>query len=55
MSKIPDLPGGGLGPEARALLDAAREGLSPDPAAVRRVHARIHVAAGGAAAGTALG
>lgn len=44
-----------LGPEARALLDAAREGLSPDPAAVRRVHGRIHAAATGAAAGTALG
>ncbi len=56
MTAVPDPPGGGLGPEARALLDAAREGLSPDPAAVRRVHARIHVATGGAAAaGTALG
>jgi hypothetical protein len=52
---MPDPPGG-LGPEARALLDAARDGLSPDAAAVRRVHARIHVATGGAAAaGTALG
>jgi hypothetical protein len=56
MTAIPDPPGGGLGPEARALLDAAREGLSPDPAAVRRVHARIHAATGGAAAaGIALG
>lgn len=55
MTSIPDPPGGGLGPEARALLDAAREGLSPDPAAVRRVHARVHVATGGAAAGAALG
>ena len=56
MTAVPDPPGGGLGPEARALLDAAREGLSPDPAAVRRVHARIHAATGGAAAaGTALG
>lgn len=54
MTAVPDPPGG-LGPEARALLDAAREGLSPDPAAVRRVHARIHAATGGAAAGTALG
>jgi hypothetical protein len=55
MTAIPD-PGDGLGPEARALLDAAREGLSPDPAAVRRVHARIHAATGvAAAAGTALG
>jgi hypothetical protein len=44
-----------LGPEARALLDAAREGLSPDPAAIRRVHGRIHAAASGAAVGTALG
>jgi len=44
-----------LGPEARALLDAARAGLSPDPAAVQRVHARIHAATAGAAAGTALG
>lgn len=44
-----------LGPEARALLDAAREGLSPDPAAIRRVHGRIHAATGAAAAGTALG
>jgi hypothetical protein len=45
----------GLGPEARALLDAAREGLSPDAAAVRRVHARIQLAATGTAAGAALG
>ena len=44
-----------LGPEARALLDAAREGMSPDAAAVRRVRARIEVAVGGAAAGTAMG
>ena len=44
-----------LGPEARALLDAAREGLSPDPAAIRRVHGRIAAASVGAAAGTALG
>ena len=47
-----------LGPAARALLDAAREGLSPDAAAVRRVRARIGVAggaAGGAAAATTLG
>jgi hypothetical protein len=56
MTAVPDPPGAGLGPEARALLDAARDGLSPDPAAVRRVHARIHAATGGAAAaGTALG
>jgi len=44
-----------LGPEARALLDAARDGLSPDAAAVRRVHARIQLAATGTAAGAALG
>jgi type IV secretory pathway VirB10-like protein len=44
-----------LGTEARALLDAAREGLSPDAAAVRRVRARISVATGGATAGTVLG
>jgi hypothetical protein len=44
-----------LGPEARALLDAARAGLSPDPTAVQRVHARVHAATAGAAAGTALG
>jgi hypothetical protein len=45
-----------LSPEARALLDAAREGLSPDPAAIHRMHARIGAATGGvAAAGTALG
>lgn len=45
----------GLGPQARALLDAAREGLSPDAAAVQRVRAQISVATGGAVAGTALG
>jgi hypothetical protein len=44
-----------LGPEARALLDAAREGLSPDAAAVRRVRAKVTVAAGAGAAGAALG
>jgi hypothetical protein len=43
-----------LGPEARALLDAARHGLSPDAAAVRRVRAKVHLAAGGATAGSAL-
>lgn len=42
-----------LGPEARALLDAARHGLSPDAAAVRRVHAKVHLAAGGATVGSA--
>jgi hypothetical protein len=44
-----------LGAEARALLDAAREGMSPDAAAVSRVRARISVATAGAAAGTAIG
>ncbi|HEU4727199.1 MAG TPA: hypothetical protein VFT22_04905 [Kofleriaceae bacterium] len=46
-----------LGPEARALLDAARHGISPDAAAVRRVRAGIEVriAAGGGAAGGAAG
>jgi len=43
-----------LGPEARALLDAARQGLSPDAAAVSRVRARIGAATSGAAAGTAM-
>jgi hypothetical protein len=59
MTAIPDPSdgglGGGLGPEARALLDAARDGLSPGPAAVRRVHARVHAATGAAATGAALG
>jgi len=41
-----------LGAEARALLDAARDGLSPDLAAVRRMRARIQVGAG---AGAAIG
>jgi hypothetical protein len=44
---------GSLGPEARALLDAAREGLSPDGAAIRRMRGKIELATG-AAAGTAL-
>jgi hypothetical protein len=45
-----------LSPEARALLDAARGGLSPDPAAIHRMRARIGAVSGGAAAaGTALG
>ena len=45
---------GELGPAARALLDAAREGLSPDAAAVRWVRTRV-AAAGGAAGATAAG
>ena len=41
-----------LGSSARALLDAAREGLSPDAAAVQRVRAKVNTAvASGAAAG----
>jgi hypothetical protein len=44
-----------LGSEARALLDAAREGMSPDAAAVHRVRVGISVASSSAvAAGTAL-
>lgn len=45
----------GLGSDARALIDAARAGLSPDAAAVRRVHAGVRGAVtSGALAGTAL-
>ncbi|HWU88738.1 MAG TPA: hypothetical protein VN253_15835, partial [Kofleriaceae bacterium] len=43
-----------LGPAARALLDAAREGLGPDAAAVRRMRGKIAAAvapAAGAGAG----
>ncbi len=49
-------PGGEqLGSAARALLDAAREGLAPDAGAVRRVRAKVGAGAGaGAAAGLAL-
>ena len=39
----------GLSESTRALLDAARQGLSPDAAAVKRVHAKV--AAGGLLAG----
>ena len=39
----------GLSESSRALLDAARQGLAPDAAAVKRVHAKI--AAGGLVAG----
>lgn len=40
-----------LGPAARALLDAAREGMTPDPAAIARVRAKVgaSVATGGLA------
>lgn len=41
-----------LGPEARALLDAARQGLGPDAAAVRRMRANIGAAVAGGAAAT---
>jgi hypothetical protein len=39
-----------LSSSARALLDAAREGLSPDAAAISRVRGKVTAAAGGAAA-----
>ncbi len=39
-----------LSPAARALLDAAREGMSPDAAAIARVRGKVATAAGGAAA-----
>jgi hypothetical protein len=44
-----------LGPEARALLDAAREGLGPDAAAIQRMRAKIDasIASGAAGAGAA--
>ncbi len=47
-------PGGALGPDARALLEAARGGLGPDAAAMRRMRAQIELSAGGAA-GVAIG
>jgi hypothetical protein len=39
-----------LSPSARALLDAAREGMTPDAAAIARVRGKVTAAAGGAAA-----
>jgi hypothetical protein len=44
-----------LGPASRALLDAAREGMTPDAAAIARVKAKVgaSVATGGVAAGLA--
>jgi hypothetical protein len=39
-----------LSPAARALLDSAREGMSPDAAAIARVRGKVTAAAGGAAA-----
>jgi hypothetical protein len=46
-----------LGPEARALLDAAREGLGPDAAAIQRMRAKIDasIAGGAGAAGAGAG
>ena len=40
-----------LSPTARALLDAARDGLTPDAAALRRMRGKIDAAVGGGAAG----
>ncbi|HEY5934171.1 MAG TPA: hypothetical protein VIU61_06050 [Kofleriaceae bacterium] len=42
-----------LGSSARALLDAAREGMSPDAAAIQRMRSKIDLAVGGAVAGGA--
>ncbi|GEM_PF-2183217 len=39
-----------LSSSARALLDAARDGMSPDAAAIARVRGKVAAAAGGAAA-----
>ncbi|MCW5807437.1 MAG: hypothetical protein KIT31_34085 [Deltaproteobacteria bacterium] len=44
-----------LGPDARALLDAARDGFGPDPAAIARMRGKIGLAVGGGAAATAAG
>jgi hypothetical protein len=46
-----------LGPESRAVIDAARDGLGPDDVAVRRMRARITtaVASGAAVGGLAAG
>lgn len=44
----------GLSPEARALLDAARAGMSPDAAAIRRMRGKIDGAVGAAASGGAI-
>lgn len=45
--------GGELSASARALLDAARDGLTPDAAAIRRVRAKV-AASAGTGAGLAL-
>jgi hypothetical protein len=42
-----------LGPESRALLDAARDGLGPDEVAIRRMRARVSALAAGGALGIA--
>jgi len=42
-----------LGPESRALLDAARDGLGPDEVAIRRMRARVSALAAGGAVGIA--
>ena len=39
-----------LGPSARALLDAARDGMSPDAAAISRVRTKVDAAIGGGVA-----
>jgi len=39
------MTGEGLSPAARALLDAARDGLAPDPAAIRRMRGKVASAA----------
>jgi len=44
----------GLGPEARALLDAARDGLSPSPTAIHRVRAKVGASAAAGTAGATL-
>lgn len=44
-----------LGPEARTLLEAAREGLGPDAAAIRRMRAKIDASIAGGAAGAGAG
>jgi hypothetical protein len=43
---------GELGSASRALLDAARDGLSPDTAAIARVRAGVGASVGGAVAGS---
>ena len=45
-----DQGGEQLGSAARSLLDAAREGLGPDAAAVSRVRAKVGASAGAGAA-----